>query len=54
MPTSSQPTLASLAEDLASGRTRSVDLVEACLARIEATDGEGARAFSLVDRAGAL
>ena len=54
MPTSPQPTLASLADDLASGRTTSVALVEACLARIEATDGEGARAFCLVDRAGAL
>lgn len=51
MPT---PTLASLAEDLAAGRTTSRALVEACLARIEDPAGEGARAFISWDKARAL
>lgn len=48
------PTLAALAADLASGATTSRALVETCLARIEAPDGEGARAFVRVDREAAL
>ena len=47
------PTLAQLAEDLATGRTSARALVEDCLARIDAPDGEGARAFIHVDHAGA-
>ncbi len=39
------PTLASLAADLAAGRTTSRALVEACLARISDPAGEGTRAF---------
>jgi aspartyl-tRNA(Asn)/glutamyl-tRNA(Gln) amidotransferase subunit A len=48
------PTLASLADDLAAGRTTSRALVEACLARIEDPSGEGSRAFVSVDRDRAL
>jgi aspartyl-tRNA(Asn)/glutamyl-tRNA(Gln) amidotransferase subunit A len=48
------PTLASLADDLAAGRTTSRALVEACLARIEDLAGEGGRAFVSVDRDRAL
>lgn len=51
---SSFPTLASLADDLAARRTTSVALTEACLARIADPDGEGARAFTRVDGAAAL
>src|SRR5436853_1867721 len=40
-----RPTLASLAADLASGRTTSRELVEAALARIADPAGEGKRAF---------
>lgn len=47
------PTISRLAEDLALGRRTSRQLVEDCLARIEATDGEGARAFISVDAKGA-
>jgi aspartyl-tRNA(Asn)/glutamyl-tRNA(Gln) amidotransferase subunit A len=47
-------TLAGLAADLAAGRSSSRSLVEACLARIEETAGEGRRTFLHVDRAGAL
>jgi aspartyl-tRNA(Asn)/glutamyl-tRNA(Gln) amidotransferase subunit A len=39
------PTLASLAADLAAGRTTARALVDACLAKIADKDGEGARAF---------
>lgn len=39
------PTLSSLARDLAAGTTTSRKLVEDCLARIHAPEGEGARAF---------
>ncbi|MEW6122216.1 MAG: amidase [Pseudomonadota bacterium] len=49
----SKPTLASLAHDLASGRTSAVALLEDCLARIDAPDGEGARAFTRVNHAAA-
>jgi aspartyl-tRNA(Asn)/glutamyl-tRNA(Gln) amidotransferase subunit A len=47
-------TLARLAQDLAAGRSTSRSLVEACLARIEETGGEGRRTFLHVDRAAAL
>jgi aspartyl-tRNA(Asn)/glutamyl-tRNA(Gln) amidotransferase subunit A len=49
----STPTLATLAEDLATDRTTSRKLVEDCLARIADPQGEGARAFISVDTAGA-
>lgn len=49
----SRPTLATLAEDLAIDRTTSRKLVEDCLARIADPQGEGARAFIVVDAAGA-
>src|SRR3546814_3676114 len=53
-PMTAAPTLASLSKDLESGRTSSRALAEACLAAIEAEDGEGARAFLQVDREAAL
>jgi aspartyl-tRNA(Asn)/glutamyl-tRNA(Gln) amidotransferase subunit A len=46
-------TLARLADDLASRRTSSRDLVEECLAQIADADGEGSRAFAFVDEDGA-
>ncbi|HWW47891.1 MAG TPA: amidase [Xanthobacteraceae bacterium] len=51
---SHRPTLASLAADLAAGRTTARALVEQCLARIDDPNGEGARTFISVDREGAL
>src|SRR6516225_11722916 len=48
------PTLATLAEDLASGRTSARKLVEQCLARIADPSGEGERAFIYVDREAAI
>ena len=48
------PTLATLADDLASGRTTSRKLVEECLARIADPAGEGRRTFIDVDRQAAL
>src|SRR5215469_10612304 len=48
------PTLATLAEDLASGRTSARKLVEQCLARIADPSGEGERAFIHVDRDAAI
>ncbi len=48
------PTLDELADDLAAGRTSSRALVEQCLARIDASGGQGGTVFTLVDRAGAL
>jgi aspartyl-tRNA(Asn)/glutamyl-tRNA(Gln) amidotransferase subunit A len=48
------PTLATLAERLAQGKTTSRALVEACLARIEDPAGEGSRAFTVVMRDQAL
>lgn len=48
------PTLANLADDLASGRTRSLTLVSEALDRIEAPDGEGRLAFIKVHRKAAL
>jgi aspartyl-tRNA(Asn)/glutamyl-tRNA(Gln) amidotransferase subunit A len=53
MSSMSHPTLAELAEDLASGRTTSRKLVEACLERIADPAGEGSRALISVDSAGA-
>jgi aspartyl-tRNA(Asn)/glutamyl-tRNA(Gln) amidotransferase subunit A len=46
--------LRSLAADLAAGRTTSRRLVEQCLARIAAPDGEGSRVFLKVDAERAL
>jgi aspartyl-tRNA(Asn)/glutamyl-tRNA(Gln) amidotransferase subunit A len=50
----SLPTLAALADDLASGRTTARKLVEECVARIADANGEGQRAFIHVDRDAAL
>jgi aspartyl-tRNA(Asn)/glutamyl-tRNA(Gln) amidotransferase subunit A len=46
--------LRSLAADLASGKTTSLELTENCLARIDDREGEGARAFIYVARDEAL
>jgi aspartyl-tRNA(Asn)/glutamyl-tRNA(Gln) amidotransferase subunit A len=48
------PTLASLAADLDAGRTSAQALVDACLAKIADTNGEGARAFIHVDSEAAI
>ncbi len=48
------PTLASLADDLANGRTSARKLVDACLARIADPSGEGGRAFIHVDAEAAI
>ena len=48
------PTLASLAADLKTGRTTARKLVEECLARIADPAGEGARSFTYVDKDAAL
>ena len=48
------PTLATLADDLAAGRTSARKLVEECLAKIADPEGEGQRAFIHVDKAAAL
>ncbi|WOH84081.1 amidase [Bradyrhizobium sp. BEA-2-5] len=48
------PTLASLAADLASGATSARKLVEQCIARIADPAGEGQRAFIHVDKDAAL
>ena len=48
-----QPTLASLARDLARGTTTSRKLVEDCLARIGDPGGEGARTFIKINAEGA-
>src|ERR1700726_3888180 len=48
------PTLASLADDLASGRTSARKLVDDCLARIGDASGEGVRAFIHVDAEAAI
>src|SRR6266478_8217931 len=48
------PTLAALADDLDSGRTSARKLVDACLARISDTSGEGMRAFLHVDADAAI
>ncbi len=52
--TASNPTLASLADDLAAGRTTARNLVEECLARIADPAGEGQRTFIHVDKNAAL
>src|SRR5882757_2061013 len=48
------PTLATLADDLAAGRTSARKLVEECLAKIADPEGEGQRAFIHIDTAAAL
>ena len=48
------PTLDDLSRALAAGKTTSRALVEACLARIDDSEGEGARVFLHVDREAAL
>jgi aspartyl-tRNA(Asn)/glutamyl-tRNA(Gln) amidotransferase subunit A len=48
------PTLASLADDLQSGRTSARKLVDECLAKIGDRAGEGARAFIHVDAQAAI
>jgi aspartyl-tRNA(Asn)/glutamyl-tRNA(Gln) amidotransferase subunit A len=48
------PTLASLAEDLAHGRTSARKLVDECLARIGDAAGEGNRTFIHVDKDAAI
>jgi len=48
------PTLATLAEDLASRRTSARKLVEECLARIADRSGEGERAFIHVNGESAI
>jgi aspartyl-tRNA(Asn)/glutamyl-tRNA(Gln) amidotransferase subunit A len=48
------PTLATLADDLAHGRSSARKLVEECLVRIDDPAGEGSRAFIHVDRQAAL
>ncbi len=47
-------TLATLAEDLAAGRTTARKLVDGCLERIADPDGEGARSFIHVDAKAAI
>jgi aspartyl-tRNA(Asn)/glutamyl-tRNA(Gln) amidotransferase subunit A len=49
----SHPTLATLAQDLATDRTTSRRLVEECLERIADPNGEGSRAYIVVDTDGA-
>ncbi|GAB1715602.1 MAG: Amidase [Nitrobacter sp.] len=51
---SDHPTLASLAADLAAGRTTARRLVDDCLAKIADKTGEGARVFIHVDAEGAI
>jgi aspartyl-tRNA(Asn)/glutamyl-tRNA(Gln) amidotransferase subunit A len=48
------PTLATLADDLAHGRTSARKLVDECLARIADPSGEGIRTFIHVDRDAAI
>src|SRR3979409_749400 len=48
------PTLATLANDLDSGRTSARKLVDECLARIADTSGEGMRTFIHVDAEAAI
>jgi aspartyl-tRNA(Asn)/glutamyl-tRNA(Gln) amidotransferase subunit A len=49
-----KPTLATLADDLAHGRTSARKLVDECIARIADPAGEGIRTFMHVDREGAI
>ena len=48
------PTLASLADDLESGRTTARKLVDECIARIADPAGEGQRVFMHVDKDAAI
>ena len=48
------PTLATLADDLANGRTSARKLVDECLSRIADPSGEGIRTFVHVDREAAI
>ena len=48
------PTLATLAADLAAGRTSARKLVDECLAKIADKAGEGARVFIQVESDGAI
>src|SRR5258708_13064441 len=48
------PTLATLADDLDTGRTSARKLVDACLANIADPKGEGARTFIHVDAEAAI
>ncbi|WP_347486019.1 amidase [Vandammella animalimorsus] len=48
------PTLAALADELAAGRATALQLAEAALARAEDPAGEGAHAFTRIDRERAL
>src|SRR5258708_27074445 len=48
------PTLASLADDLESGRTSARKLVDECLARIADPSGEGVRTFIHLDAQAAI
>src|ERR1700722_5000332 len=48
------PTLATLADDLAQGRTSARKLVDECIARIADPAGEGIRTFMHVDREAAI
>lgn len=50
----STPTLATLADDLDSGRTTARKLVDECLAKIAEPSGEGARTFIRVDAEAAI
>src|ERR1700731_4334429 len=49
-----KPTLATLADDLESGRTSARKLVEDCIAKIADPSGEGQRAFIHVDKDAAI
>ena len=49
-----RPTLATLADDLAQGRTSARKLVDECIARIADPSGEGIRTFIHVDRDAAI
>lgn len=50
----SEPTLATLAADLAAGRTSSRALVQGCLDRIDDPDGEGRATYLYVDKGAVL
>jgi aspartyl-tRNA(Asn)/glutamyl-tRNA(Gln) amidotransferase subunit A len=49
-----KPTLATLADDLAHGRTSARKLIDECIARIADPAGEGIRTFMHVDREAAI
>jgi aspartyl-tRNA(Asn)/glutamyl-tRNA(Gln) amidotransferase subunit A len=52
--TKNTPTLATLADDLDSGRTSARKLIDECLAKISDSSGEGARTFIHVDAEAAI